>query len=39
MVSSRIVLDVEDTCRTKTSGLGLGLGFEHPWTRPELHLS
>ena len=34
MVSSRIVLDVEDTSRTKISGLGLGLGLEHPWLRP-----
>ena len=29
MASSRTVLDLKDSSRTKSRGLGLGLGFEH----------
>jgi len=34
MESSRTVLDLEDTSRTKIRGLGLGLGLEVVWPWP-----
>ena len=34
MESSRTVLDLEDTSRTKIRGLGLGLGLDAVWPWP-----